>query len=277
MPIDYKPFIHPEDRDALNKLQAIPGIDALMKKFMQTVTEDMYHGINMASYIKLGPKQLPEIYAFLSETCDKLQIPEPEFYLQMDPQPNAYTYGDTKPFVVVNSGIIDLLSKDELKAVIAHECGHILCHHVLYHSLASLLVSAGGRMGSLFGLGIISEPLQWALMYWVRRSEFSADRVAAYVTGDADIVARTMMRLAGGGTRITESVDMEQFIQQAADYQKFIKNSDKSKFIQNWMIKDLSHPFPAVRAAEIKKWFSTQHSTLSFDRAIGQSKLDWDS
>ena len=212
MPIDYKPFIHPEDRDALNKLQAIPGLDTLMKKFMQSVTEDMMHGINMASKIKLGPSQLPELYAILKDTCETLQIPEPEMFLEMDPIPNAYTYGDTKPFVVVNSGIIDLLSKEELRAVIAHECGHILCRHVLYHSLASLLVSAGGGIGSLFGLGIISEPLQWALRYWVRRSEFSADRVAAYVTNDADVVARTMMRLAGGGTRITERVDMEQFV-----------------------------------------------------------------
>ena len=56
MPIDYKPFIHPEDRDALNKLQAIPGLDSLMKKFMQAVTEDMMHGINMASKINSAPR-----------------------------------------------------------------------------------------------------------------------------------------------------------------------------------------------------------------------------
>ena len=114
----------------------------------------------------------------------------------------------------------------------------------------------------LFGLGIISEPLQWALMYWVRRSEFSADRVAAYVTNDADVVARTTMRLAGGGTRITERVDMEQFIKQAADYQKFMKDSGKSKFLQSWMIKDVSHPYPAVRAAEVKKWFAKSMALL---------------
>ena len=275
MPIDYKPFIHPEDRDALNKLQAIPGLDTLMKKFMQTVTEDMMHGINMASKIKLGPTQLPELYAILKETCETLQIPEPELFLEMDPIPNAYTYGDTKPFVVVNSGIIDLLSKEELKAVIAHECGHILCRHVLYHSLASLLVSAGSGVGSIFGLGLISEPLQWALMYWVRRSEFSADRVAAHVTGDADIVARTMMRLAGGGTRITANVDMEQFVRQAADYQKFMKDSAKSKFLQNWMIKDSSHPYPAVRAAEVKKWFSGRHPAISAGETIGKATLNW--
>lgn len=276
MPIDYKPFIHPEDRDALNKLQAIPGLDTLMKKFMQSVTEDMMHGINMASKIKLGPSQLPDLYAILKDTCETLQIPEPEMFLEMDPIPNAYTYGDTKPFVVVNSGIIDLLSKEELRAVIAHECGHILCRHVLYHSLASLLVSAGGGIGGLFGLGIISEPLQWALMYWVRRSEFSADRVAAYVTNDADVVARTMMRLAGGGTRITERVDMEQFVKQAADYQKFMKDSGKSKFLQNWMIKDVSHPYPAVRAAEVKKWFAkSMTKLLPAGDAIGKATLNW--
>ncbi len=275
MPIDYKPFIHPEDRDALNKLQAIPGLDTLTKKFMENVTEDMFRGMNMASKIKLGPTQLPEIHAILRETCETLQIPEPELYLEMDPLPNAYTYGDTKPFVVVNSGIIDLLTPEELKAVVAHECGHILCRHVLYHTLASLLVSAGGGVGGLFGLGIVSEPLQWALMYWVRRSEFSADRVAAYVTNDADVVARTMMRLAGGGTKITAKVDMEQFVKQATDYQKFMKDSGKSKFLQNWMIKDASHPYPAVRASEVKKWFAGRRPVITAGETIGKAKLNW--
>ena len=165
MPIDYKPFIHPEDRDALEKLKAVPLLDSAVKKYMQVFTEDMFRGINMASKIRLGPSQLPEIHSLLRVTCETLQIPEPEFYLEMDPVPNAYTYGDTKPFVVINSGIVDLLSTEELKAVIAHECGHILCRHVLYHTMADLIASAGGGIGGLFGLGIVSEPLQWALTY----------------------------------------------------------------------------------------------------------------
>ena len=276
MPIDYKPFIHPEDRDALEKLKAVPLLDSAVKKYMQVFTEDMFRGINMASKIRLGPSQLPEIHSLLRETCETLQIPEPEFYLEMDPVPNAYTYGDTKPFVVVNSGIVDLLSTEELKAVIAHECGHILCRHVLYHTMADLIASAGGGIGGLFGLGIVSEPLQWALTYWSRRSEFSADRVAAHVVGDADVVARTMMRLAGGGTRITGRVDMDQFVRQAADSQKCMKDSDKSKFLQNWMIKDLTHPYPAVRAAEVKKWFAGRRPALPpVGEMIGRAKLKW--
>ena len=257
MAIAYHGFIHPEDKAALEKLRAIPLLDTVVKQYLKYFTEDMLHGINIASKIKLGPNQLPEIYGQMIEVCDKLEIPVPEFYLEMNPQPNAYTCGDTKPFVVINSGIIDLLKPDELKAVIAHECGHILCHHVLYHMLADMLVNAGGGVASIFGAGLITEPLKWALTYWVRRSEFSADRVAAYVTGDADIVARTMMRLAGGGTKITSSVNMEEFMRQATDYNKFIKDSEKSSFLQNWMIKDMDHPYPAIRASEVVKWFKS--------------------
>ena len=85
-----------------------------------------------------------------------------------------------------------------------------------------------------------------------------------------------MMRLAGGGTDITANVDMDQFVRQAADYQKFMKDSDKSKFLQNWMIKDLTHPYPAVRAAEVKKWFAGRRPALPpAGETIGSAKLNW--
>ena len=54
----------------------------------------------------------------------------------MDPNPNAWTFGDTKIFITITSGLVDMMTEEELDAVIAHECGHILCHHVLYHSIA---------------------------------------------------------------------------------------------------------------------------------------------
>lgn len=278
MSIAYEKFIHPEDRAALEKLKAIPLLDTVVRQYLKYFAEDMLHGINMASKIKLGPSQLPDIYAVLADVCAKLDIPIPEFYLEMDPQPNAYTCGDVKPFVVINSGIVDLLCPDELKSVIAHECGHILCHHVLYHMLADVILSTGGGIASIFGAGLVTEPLKWALTYWVRRSEFSADRVAAYVMGDADVVARTMMRLAGGGTKITSAVNMEEFMRQAVEYNKFIRDSDKSSFLQNWMIKDLDHPYPAIRAAEVVKWFKCEANGVTqkcVTNDIGSATLNW--
>ncbi len=95
--------------------------------------EQLQYGMNMATAIRLSPTQLPKLYNHLPPICEKLGIAEPEFYLQMDPVPNAWTFGDTKIFITITSGLVELLNDEELDAVIAHECGHILCHHVLYH------------------------------------------------------------------------------------------------------------------------------------------------
>ena len=89
-------FIHPEDVAALRQLENIPGFPALAKKIMALGFEQLQYGLNMATAIRLSPTQLPKLYNHLPPICEKLGIPEPEFYLQMDPMPNAWTFGDTK-------------------------------------------------------------------------------------------------------------------------------------------------------------------------------------
>jgi len=167
-------FTHPEDRAALDKLRAIPLFPACVKAFMKFMPERQLHGLNMAQKIRLTPRQLPKIYRHLPPACKALEIEEPEFYLELDPQPNAYTYGDKRVFVTVTSGLIDALEDDEIYAVIAHECGHIACQHVMYRTMTSFLIRLGER---IFGpLSVLSIPVQVALLYWFRRSELSADR-----------------------------------------------------------------------------------------------------
>ncbi len=269
MAVDYNKFIHPQDRMAMEALKRIPLFDKVLKAYMSTFDENTLRGVNMASMIRLGPNQIPEIYNILPEICSTLGIDEPEFYLEMNPIPNAYTFGDTKPFVVVNSGLIDLLSPEELRVAIAHECGHILCHHVLYHSLAMILLRAGSGI-----LGMTTAPIYWALMYWCRRSEFSADRVAAYVMEDCDLVVRTMMRLSGGGQHITDSVNMAEYMKQAESYANLLDESKFNKALQAWAIKDAQHPFPGIRSLEIKKWFTENFEMLP-ERADASEKNTW--
>ena len=84
------------DDAALRALESIPGFPALVKKFLQIGLEQMQYGINMASTIRLSPTQLPDLYKHLPPICKRLGIAEPEFYLEMNPQPNAWTFGDTK-------------------------------------------------------------------------------------------------------------------------------------------------------------------------------------
>lgn len=92
--INASDFIHPEDAAALEQLENIPGFPALVKKVLSMGLEQLQYGINMASAVRLSPTQLPELYNRLPPICARLGIEEPEFYLQMDPQPNAWTFGE---------------------------------------------------------------------------------------------------------------------------------------------------------------------------------------
>ena len=243
-------FIHPEDASALRQLESIPGFPALVKKIMALGLEQMQYGVNMATAIRLSPTQLPQLYKHLPPICEKLGIAEPEFYLQMDPIPNAWTFGDTKIYITITSGLVELLDDEELDAVIAHECGHILCRHVLYHSIAQYILSGADAMGIL---GSLTIPIQYAILYWYRKSELSCDRCASIITSP-EIVARSMARLSGGPKSITSNLNMQEWALQADQYDKIKNDGLWNKALQLSVIISQSHPFSAVRVREILKW-----------------------
>ena len=243
-------FIHPEDAAALRQMESIPGFTALIKKILAIGLENLQYGINMASTIRLSEKQLPELYRHLPPICNKLGIEEPEFYLKMDPNPNAWTFGDTRIYITVTSGLVEMMNDEELDAVLAHECGHILCRHVLYHTIAQWL------WGGLVNLGLIetfSIPIQYAILYWSRKSELSADRAASIITSP-EVVASTMARFAGGPKALTENINLEEWAKQADEYEKIQNDGLWNKALQLSVIAGLDHPFSAVRVREILKW-----------------------
>lgn len=255
MPATPDDFTHPLDRAALEKLQAIPLFPSCVKAFMKLLPERVLHGLNMANKVRLGPRQLPKLYRHLPPICRALGIAEPEFYLEMNPFPNAYTYGDKRVFVTITSGLVESLEDDELHCVVAHECGHIVCHHVLYHTMAQMLVIAGGMV---FGpLAVLSRPVQFALLYWVRRSELSADRAAAVVLHGPRPVLQSLVRLAGGPNTITADIDMQLYAQQAEAYDQLL-TSTWDQLLQGLVVMNQAHPFMAVRARELAAWCKTK-------------------
>lgn len=243
-------YTHPEDAAALRALENIPGLPLLMKKVLAIGYEQLKYGINMASTIRLSPTQLPKLYNHLPPICKKLNIPEPEFYLSMDPMPNAWTFGDTKIYITITSGLVEMMDDEELDAVIAHECGHIACRHVLYHSVAQMILNGADAMGIL---GSLSLPIQLALLYWERKSELSCDRAASIVTSP-QVVASVMARLSGGPKSITSKINMEEWARQADKYDSICNDGMWNKALQIYAIAAQNHPFAAVRVREILKW-----------------------
>lgn len=258
--VDYEQFIHPWDRNALNALKKIPLLDTVLKKYNEFVNERLRMQFNDATMVRLGPTQLPKIYDMLVEVSEKLGIKTPRLYLRQG-SINAYTSGETNPFIVLYSGALFAFTDEEIKGTLAHECGHILCHHVHYHQLAEFILSK-----SAFYFGIPSAvmfPLECALFHWIRCSEFSADRVSAYCVEDANIVARQMQVFAGGFLVPSRfQINSEAFLRQNSDYEEQVDDSLVSKAIHFYMMKNQLHPFPAKRASEITRWYESVRDSL---------------
>lgn len=243
-------FRHPEDAAALRQMENIPGFAASVKKILAIGIENLQNGVNMASFIQLSEKQQPKIYRHLPPICERMGIPEPEFYLQMSPMPNAWTSGVTRVYITVTSSLVEMMSDVELDAIIAHECGHILCRHVLYHTVAQWISSGLANLGLL---GTLAIPVQFAPCYWSRKSELSADRAASIITSP-EVVASTMARLSGAPQSLTSQIDMKEWASQADEYDKIQNNGLWNKTLQLAVMAGLDHPFSTVRVREILKW-----------------------
>lgn len=267
--VDSRYFVHEADEKALNALKQIPGFTPLLKGFMKIFNERTFHILGMSSKIRITPTQFPNLYELLPPICEKLGIEEPEMYLELNPQPNAYTLGDTEVFVTVTTGLLEYLNDEEIKTVLSHECGHIACHHVLYHTMGSFLLNGAASMLGLSGL--FTTALQLGFAYWERCSEFSADRAAAMCMDSPDPVVDVMLRLAGGGKNYGDVINRDEFIAQAQEYRQYIKDSTWNQVLEFLILKDQNHPLLSVRAFDIIQWCNSkefQMVTGNIDRAL---------
>jgi Zn-dependent protease with chaperone function len=275
--LDYKLYLHESDKAAMTALKAIPGFSQFMKVFMKIWSEQQYRLINMSTNLRLGENQMAKYYNLLPPICEKLGIDIPEMYIELDVHPNAYTYGDTKPFIVVTSGLFETLPDELIPTVLAHECGHIACHHTLYTTMGRAVLS--GATSFVTGLGNAAlYPVQLAFAYWMRCSEFSADRAAIICDGSADKSTEVMMRFAGYDKDIMADADVEVFIEQAVEYKNLVDSSAFNKTLEFLLFQNYSHPLNAVRAYEGREWAKSEryHNILEYINAndsMAENKL----
>jgi Zn-dependent protease with chaperone function len=255
MAIPKQVFMHPKDKAALDALKRIPMVDELTRQFLHHFQERTFIAMLLATGLEITAKQKPEIYKWAVESSEQLGIPVPRIFMVNSYAPNAMAVGAKTPIIIVRSSLVTMLKEDEAKAVIAHECGHIACDHMLYRTLAIVLLEFGAPM--LGDLGkLLSKPIEFALAYWSRMSEFSADRAAACAVGDAEPVKRSLMRLASGPQELTEDVDMELYMEQARDFD-LAMDSPWLKYLLTITILGQSHPFAAARTLDLHKWQSS--------------------
>lgn len=274
MAFDIRPFIHPLDAKAMAAMKAVPGFDLVTDAFLKFYDEKLLHVENMATRVRLGPRQLPQIHKLLQEVCRDMEMEEPELYLE-NGRSDAMSLGDKRPFIVLQSGLISCLSMQEIRSVLACMCAHILCGHNRYETMATMMIGAGS--GILGLASAIVKPVYWAMMAWLRCGGFTADRIDAYITGSPDIVISKLMKMKGGIIYNHENVDLnpEAYLDQARAFQEELSLSKIQTWTQKWIAKDLSNPFPAIRCLELKKWWDDAGRTLASGSPKARREYSW--
>jgi heat shock protein HtpX len=174
----------------------------------------------------------PELYDMVDRLRQRAGLPMPLVAIAAAEQPNAFATGRNAEHAVVccTAGILQLVQKDELEGVLAHELAHIKHRHMLVGAIAATMAGAIAMLanvvkwGAILGTGrdddhgsnpfamlalaiimpIVAMVIQFAIS---RQNEFQADRTAAELTGRPMALAGALRRLDAYAHRIPMAVN----------------------------------------------------------------------
>ncbi|MBU8818989.1 M48 family metallopeptidase [Mycolicibacterium goodii] len=252
--ISSRAWEHPADRTALTALRRLKGFDQVLKVLSGMLRERQHRLLYLASSARVGPRQFADLDELLDDCVQVLDAPaRPEMFVTQSPVANAYTIGMDEPFIVITSGMYDLMSHDEMRFVIGHELGHALSGHAVYRTMLMHLM----RIASTFGFvpvgGWALRAIVAALMEWERKSELSGDRAGLLCGQDLDTAIRVELKLAAGAR--LDKLDSQAFLAQAQEYERTGDMRDGLLKLLNLELK--THPFSVLRAAALTQWVDT--------------------
>ncbi len=272
---DVADFLHPQDLSARQQLERIPLLQPTMKKYLSAVTDRTFRQILLSSALRLGPRQLPDIYGMLPPICEAFGIVEPELYITRG-QPNARAVGHSRTAILIYNQLLEDLAEDEINAVLAHECGHIVAEHILYRQMAHEMVM-GGASAEGFGSPTFkvdaespTSQIQTALFNWYRKSELTADRAAVAYLGTAEPMQRALFHIIGLPKWVPVDISHVAFFEQAAELDQITESSRWDRFLARDLQSGLTHPITATRMRELESWAQSDR----FRQLLGIAGVD---
>lgn len=250
-------FQHPSDRKALERVRRVPVFGPVARWLSGSIFERQMRLQDLSSAVRLGPRQGAALYDRLVRAAEILDVAElPELYLTGSPVVQATTFGIRQFKITLTSALVDTLDEAGLDAILAHELGHIKCGHMLYQTMATMILAYGGEALNSYlpGIGALAiAPLRIALFNWSGVATLSCDRAALLATQNPAAVTRVLMRLAAGTTRYFDALSLEPLLEQAAEY-----HDPDLNLMEKWFrfsnTSAETHPFPVVRCQELIEW-----------------------
>ncbi len=171
------------------------------------------------------PVQSGPIYDIVAELAQRAQLPMPKVYIMDNPQPNAFATGRNPEHgaVAVTTGITQILSKDELRGVIAHELAHIKNRDTLIMTITATIAGALGMLANMVmfmgprrdenggggsAIGAIAvmilAPIAAMLVQMAisRTREYAADKSGADISGTPLSLASALDKIQHGAARV---------------------------------------------------------------------------
>ena len=224
----------------------------------------------------LPPGDRSGLYDLTARLARGAGMPEPAVYLIETAQPNAFATGRSpeNAAVVVTTGLLQRLDRDEVAGVIAHELAHIRNRDTLTMTVTATLAGAismlanfglmfGGRRDSPMGIvGVLAmmvlAPLAAMLVQTAisRTHEYEADRVGAEICGQPMWLASALQKIAGAAQRI----DMNTAERNPATAHMFIVNPLHAHGYDRLFS---THPPTEARVAELQALASEMRSGAS--------------
>lgn len=253
--LDAKTYEHDFDRNALKAARALPGFDKVASFFLDWTFVKWNVVELQGSNFLVTRESCPELYDIMRNVADTLDVnPLPRFYTSWGYNINGYTTGyKESTLITLNSGTIDLLTEDEIRYVAGHEMGHVKSGHVIYHTMANLFNAAIG----MIPLGEqLTAPIYYALLYWTRMSEFTADRAGLLACQNIDAAISAIIKMSGLPLKYYEKMDKEAFSKQAHEFRNSFTGIANNA-IKTISIIGSSHPWTVLRAAELLEWYES--------------------
>lgn len=190
--------------------------------------------IAQAHAVPVSEQEAPQLYAAVRDLCTKANMPMPRLYLTPEQQPNAFATGrnEKHAVVAVTQGLLQALTPEEVKAVLAHELSHVRHRDILIGSVAAAmamaitLVARMAMFGAMFGGGgndrdrnpigelamLILAPIAAAVIQMAvsRSREFEADRGSKELLGTGEPLVSALEKLDAYSRRIPMNVDPAQ-------------------------------------------------------------------
>jgi Zn-dependent protease with chaperone function len=251
--ISSRAYEHPADRSALVALRKLTGFDVILRNIASLFSDRSLRLLFLASSVRASEQQFPQIYQMMLDGAYVLDLPRvPELFIWQNPQVNAMALGTDKPFIVITTGLVDLMDEDELRFVIGHELGHVLSGHAVYRTMLYALLGLVARLGLIPIAWIGLKAVIWGLEEWYRKSELSCDRAGLLAAQDIPAARRALMKIAGG-SRLAE-LSPDAFLEQAREYDAV--PDVRESLIKLMQLQGTTHPFAVVRFAELDRWAS---------------------